>query len=235
MSIDALSGLASASATSQATAKKDNEALKTLSSNYTMFLKLLTTQLQYQDPTNPTDSNTFTQQLVQYSQVEQQIKTNDQLGSLVDIGKANGNSNAALLNYLGRYVETEGKDLALQKGMSTATYQLASAANKVTLDIIDSTGTTVASFDGPKTSGLQKISWDGKDSKGSQLPDGKYTLKIIATDTKDNNIAVVKQSMIGLVTGVERTDTGNLLGIGKVQIKEGDVLNVFNSLSDKAA
>ena len=57
-----------------------------LSSNFSTFLTLLTTQLKNQDPTAPMDSNQFTQQLVQFSQVEQQIDTNTNLKTLITPG-----------------------------------------------------------------------------------------------------------------------------------------------------
>lgn len=224
-----------ASNTANNTASAAGAATKALSSNYTMFLKLLTTQLQNQDPLSPTDSTTFTQQLVQYSQVEQQIKTNDNLTSLIDTTKASSNANAALLSYLGRYVEVNGADFPLQNSQATMTYQLASAASKVTLDILDSSGAKIATFDGPAGAGLQKISWDGKDSSNKQYSDGKYTLQITATDASGKAIAVNKQSVIGHVTGIERTATGNLLNLGSQEVKEGDVLNVYNSPSDKVS
>jgi len=67
-------------ATSTATT---DPSLKQLSGNFSTFLTLLTTQLKNQDPTSPMDSNQFTQQLVMYSQVEQQIGTNDNLKTLI--------------------------------------------------------------------------------------------------------------------------------------------------------
>lgn len=216
------------------TATSNNSALQSLSGNYTMFLKLLTTQLQNQDPLSPTDSTTFTQQLVQYSQVEQQIKTNDNLTTLVDSTKAANNSNLALLNYIGRYAEVDGKDFALQGGTATMVYQLASAAQTVKLELLDSSGTKVASYDGPAGAGLQKITWDGKTNSGAQLSDGKYTLNIVATGADGKSIAVSQQSSIGKVTGVERNASGNLLSIGKYEVEEADVTNVYNSPSDKA-
>lgn len=211
-----------------------SSAQQSLVGNYTMFLQLLTTQLQNQDPLSPTDSTTFTQQLVQYSQVEQQIKTNDNLTTLVDSTKAANNSNLALLNYIGRYAEVDGKDFALQGGTATMVYQLASAAQTVKLELLDSSGAKVATYDGPAGSGLQKITWDGKTNSGSQLSDGKYTLNIVATGTDGKNIAVSQQSSIGKVTGVERNASGNLLSIGKYEVEEADVTNVYNSPSDKA-
>src|SRR5213083_902330 len=57
----------------------------TLASNFSTFLTLLTTQLKNQNPLDPLDTNQFTQQLVQFAGVEQQLKTNDQLTSLVSL------------------------------------------------------------------------------------------------------------------------------------------------------
>ena len=76
------------SATNAGSATKTSTSRATLSNNFETFLKLLTTQLQYQDPMQPMDTNEFTQQLVQYSQVEQQLSTNDKLDSLLEIGRA---------------------------------------------------------------------------------------------------------------------------------------------------
>ncbi len=59
----------------------------TLASNFTTFLQLLTTQLKNQNPLDPLDTNQFTQQLVQFAQVEQQLKSNDQLQTLVSLQK----------------------------------------------------------------------------------------------------------------------------------------------------
>ena len=57
----------------------------TLAGNFQTFLTLLTTQLQNQNPLEPLDTNQFTQQLVQFASVEQQLKTDDQLTSLVSL------------------------------------------------------------------------------------------------------------------------------------------------------
>ena len=59
-----------------------------IASNFTTFLQLLTTQLKNQNPLDPLDTNQFTQQLVQFAQVEQQMKSNDQLSSLVSWKRA---------------------------------------------------------------------------------------------------------------------------------------------------
>jgi len=60
-------------------AQKTTASKASLSQDFDDFLQLLTTQLQNQDPLNPMDSNEFTNQLVQFSQVEQQINSNQKL------------------------------------------------------------------------------------------------------------------------------------------------------------
>src|SRR5579864_1728058 len=73
-----------------------------LGSNLNTFLTLLTTQLKNQDPTSPMDTNAFTQQLVSFSEVEQQINTNNNLQSLITLGQGRANTDA--VSYLGKAV-----------------------------------------------------------------------------------------------------------------------------------
>src|SRR5271165_3611479 len=75
-------------------------AAASVAQNYTTFLKMLTTQLQNQDPLSPVDANQFTQELVQFSQVEQQLQTNSQLGTLVSLEQAN--QSTAALSFVGK-------------------------------------------------------------------------------------------------------------------------------------
>src|ERR1700727_3819145 len=89
-----------AAATSGTAANSD--AMSQLSGNFSTFLTLLTTQLKDQDPTSPMDSSTFTQQLVEYSQVEQQIDTNTNLKSLITQGATQLGAYAT--SYLGKAV-----------------------------------------------------------------------------------------------------------------------------------
>src|SRR6266536_3957579 len=74
----------------------------TIQQNFTTFLQLLTTQLKNQNPLDPLDTNQFTQQLVQFAQVEQQLKANDQLATLVALEKAAQSTNA--LAFVGQTV-----------------------------------------------------------------------------------------------------------------------------------
>src|SRR3954467_14394686 len=82
-----------------------------IASNFTTFLQLLTTQLKNQNPMDPLDTNQFTQQLVQFAQVEQQMKSNDQLKTLIAIDQSAQNSVA--MSYVGQTVVVDGSSTQL--------------------------------------------------------------------------------------------------------------------------
>src|SRR3982750_424601 len=88
----------------------------TLAGNFQTFLQMLTTQLQNQNPLDPLDTNQFTQQLVQFASVEQQLKTNDQLSTLVSLQQTAQSTQA--LGFVGKTAVVDG---------STATMTNASA------------------------------------------------------------------------------------------------------------
>src|SRR5262245_56305048 len=88
-----------------------------IASNFTMFLQLLTTQLRNQNPLDPLDTNQFTQQLVQFAQVEQQMKSNDQLASLVSLEKSAQATTA--LAYVGATVVVDGATAQLTGGSAS--------------------------------------------------------------------------------------------------------------------
>src|SRR3954447_12628807 len=79
----------------------------TLASNFTTFLTLLTTQLKNQNPLEPLDTNQFTAQLVQFTGVEQQLKTNEFLETLMLAGQNTAKSDA--VSYIGKQVTASGK------------------------------------------------------------------------------------------------------------------------------
>src|SRR6266705_4032507 len=92
----------------------------TLAGNFQTFLTLLTTQLQNQNPLDPLDTNQFTQQLVQFASVEQQLKTNDQLTTLVSLQQTAQSTQA--LGFVGKTAVVDGNTTALSS--SSATWEL---------------------------------------------------------------------------------------------------------------
>lgn len=169
------------------TATDATSAQQTLAGNFSTFLTLLTSQLQNQDPLSPMDSTQFTQQLVQFSQVEQQIKTNQNLEGLA--AQYQAASAGAALSYLGKGALIQSDTVRFSG--STATnwgYSLPSTANSVRLDVRDASNRTVFSADGLKAAGDHVYTWDGKDSNGNTMPAGNYHLVVTAQDANGNAI-----------------------------------------------
>ena len=126
--IGTTSGTATASgkATAAATSKTaSGGALRTLSGNFDDFLKLLMTQLQNQDPTNPTDVNQFTSELVQFASVEQQIDTNANLTKLIQLTQSGSVLQGSAM--VGKQVELDGDHLSLQNGTAGLRFTTATA------------------------------------------------------------------------------------------------------------
>lgn len=207
-----------------------NNSISSLTDNFSTFIKILTTQLQNQDPTDATDPNQFTQELVQFASVEQQLNTNS---LLQQIASANGaGSVKSLLGYVGQYVEVPANNqLLIQNGQADLAYNLPSAASAVTINVLNSSGSTVATLNGTTNSGDNLIDWNGLDSNGNQLPDGVYTMQFSATDSNGNAITPTSVSLIGQVTGVQTADSqGNDLMLGpNLTVDDANVSAVFSS------
>lgn len=194
-----------------------------LAKDLNTFLTLLTTQLKNQDPLSPMDSTEFTNQLVQFAQVEQQIGQNEKLDTLVNL---NVSSQAGMaIQYIGYNVEAESNKLPLQNGAGRFAYGLTSEAKSVGIILTDSSGKTAFTAAGEVTAGVHEFKWDGKDKDGNQLEDGTYTISVTALD---NDGATVDSwtTVFGTVDGVTSQDGNTVLAMGKVGILLDDILSV---------
>src|SRR6202000_1113013 len=108
--------------TTSTSSTSGGDAMAQLSGNFSTFLTLLTTQLKNQDPLSPMDSNEFTQQLVEFRQVEQQINTNTTLQTLITQGQSQGS--AVATSYLGKQVTITNGEAPLTNGTATWNYNL---------------------------------------------------------------------------------------------------------------
>ncbi|MEZ5995639.1 MAG: flagellar hook assembly protein FlgD [Hyphomonadaceae bacterium] len=178
----------------------DASARTRLSDNYDTFLVLLTAQLQNQDPLAPMDSTQFTQQLVQFSQVEQQIRTNEQLEGLV--GQYQAASAGAALSYLGKDAIIAANETYLAGGGANWAYRLPASAESMAISVRDQSGRTVyTSTVSPRTAGEHLFAWDGTKTDGTTAPDGVYTLSIDARDSAGDAIAPtvsVRETIMGV-------------------------------------
>src|SRR3954447_25143471 len=182
----------------------------TLAGNFQTFLTLLTTQLQNQNPLDPLDTNQFTQQLVQFASVEQQLKTNDELTTLVTLQQTAQATQA--LEFVGKTAVVSGNTTALSN--SKATWELnVPSASTVKISIANSSGQTVFTGSSPADAGdNQPFKWDGIGTDGKQLPDGLYTLTATAADSNGNQVAITTQ-VGGTVESVDLTKSPPLLFI----------------------
>lgn len=186
---------------SQATVNKLNQ-------DFDQFLRLLTTQLQNQDPLNPMDSTEFTNQLVSFSQVEQQIKTNDQLESLLAFQTLN--LTAVGLSFIGKNVEITDDEFHMDgTNGASMSYAMLEGAVKGTISITDADGKTVYKADADLAAGNHRFTWDGKDTNGVAVPAGTYKLQVSAMDEQDNSLNLTT-FVPGFVEGIESGDDGNL-------------------------
>lgn len=179
--------------------------------NFSTFLTLLTTQLKNQDPLSPMDSNQFTQQLVQFSQVEQSIKANDSLSKLVSMQATNQMVSAMPL--VGRQVDYTGDTAALAGGKAQWSYTTPAGAAKVMLSVTDSNGKQVYAAEGQITAGKHDFTWDGTSTLGTPLPDGAYTLTV-AVAKSDNTLTTAGVTATGKVSGVLLKDGAAQLDMG---------------------
>jgi flagellar basal-body rod modification protein FlgD len=179
-----------------------------LADDFDSFLQLLTAQLKAQDPLSPLDANQFTQQLVQFSGVEQAIKTNQALGELVALVR--GDQISRGLDYLGAEVEAAGGTVQLRAGRAAQlSYQLAESADRVQIEIYDQGGRLVATQAGRASAGEHAVPWDGRAPGGAALPEGLYRFDVRASDAGGKPVPVTT-TIRGLVDGVE-IDAGRLL------------------------
>ncbi|GJE57928.1 flagellar hook assembly protein FlgD [Methylobacterium trifolii] len=215
----------SASSSSTSTAKTSAQEI---AGNFTQFLTLLTTQLKNQNPLDPMDTNQFTQQLVQFAQVEQQLKGNDRLDGILASAKAS--SSASATSYIGQTITADGKTAQLADGAATWSLTAPRAATKATITIFDSSGNLVGSQTTPLAAGGQTYTWTGKTSSGMTAPDGTYTIKVAAQDATGQTVSV-DTGISGKVDEVDLTGSEPVLLLGGTRVPLSSVRSVGLSTS----
>jgi flagellar basal-body rod modification protein FlgD len=150
------------------------------------FMTLLVAQLQAQDPTNPMDAQDFSAQLAQFSTVEQMFNVNDNLVALQESQAALNNT--SVLNLIGKTVNSSGNSFGYAEGAPVdLNYNIPANAEKVTIDIFNSSNQLVASADQLDVkAGESVFTWSGLDSKGDEVSAGDYTFKVTAENELGN-------------------------------------------------
>jgi flagellar basal-body rod modification protein FlgD len=198
-----MSTISTTSSNSAASAAQaaNTSASQSLAGNFDTFLQLLTTQLQNQNPLDPLDTNQFTQQLVEFASVEQQINMNTNLTTLISMQQTTEATSA--LQLVGSTVTISGSSAALSNATSTpATWSLNSpTAATGTVTITSAAGTTAYTGTVSLNAGTQSYTWNGQGTNGQTWPDGTYTISINATGANGQAVTVSTQVQ-GTVSGV---------------------------------
>jgi flagellar basal-body rod modification protein FlgD len=217
-----MSAVGATNSTANASAASSTANSAEIASNFTEFLQLLTTQLQNQDPLSPMDTNQFTQQLVEFAQVEQQMKSNDSLATLVTLQQSAQTTQA--LTLVGATVVVNGSTAQLANNQATWTLNSTTPAT-ATITIADSTGQNVYTGSTTVNSGSQTFTWNGVGNNGQQWPAGTYTLTATATSASGQSTAITTQVQ-GTVSSVDLTKTPPELSIGGQNYTMSDIQQI---------
>lgn len=177
-----------------------DQGLKSLSSDFNNFLKLLTTQLQYQDPMEPIESSEFTNQLVQFSSVEQSINMNKKLSQLIDLQSIQKPLLAS--SYIDKEIESDGSSVAYSGAPVSVRYNLERNASNAFLNIHNESGQVIKSVELNPFSGSREALWDGTTVYGDRAPFGVYNVSISAVDA-DKQSVDASTSIKGIVHQVD--------------------------------
>jgi flagellar basal-body rod modification protein FlgD len=193
--------------------------------NFQSFLSILTTQLQNQNPLDPMDTNAFTQQLVQFSQVEQQLKTNSFLEALLNVSSSNQSSSNQAMSLIGKEVTVNSAASELKDGKANWIFQASSKADDATVTVKDTKGNVVYETKMPAKAGENRFVWDGKASNGTTAPDGPYSIAITGNDVLGTPVNFNAQ-MVGQVEGIDLTGAEPFLIVGAARISLASVLSI---------
>jgi flagellar basal-body rod modification protein FlgD len=216
---------ASSSGSGNSAAASNALASSQIAGNFQSFLTLLTTQLQNQNPLSPLDTNQFTQQLVEFAGVQQQLNTNDSLATLVSLQQTAQSTQA--LGFVGKTAVVNGSTATMTNSKATWLLNVPTAST-VTINITNSSGQTVFSGSAAAAAGnSQPFAWNGLGSDGTQLPDGSYKLTATGKDSSGNTVAIATQ-VEGVVSSVDLTKSPPLLSIDGQTYTVNQIQSIVN-------
>jgi flagellar basal-body rod modification protein FlgD len=199
---------------------------KGIAQDFDKFLYLLTQQLKNQDPLQPMETSEFTNQLVQFANVEQNIKSNENLQSIIDLQERNAAVGA--VGYIGKEIEVVGNKLPLVDGQSKFKYSLPETAEAMRIEIRDGKGVVIRELEGPKTAGSHELTWDGKDRFGVPVAEGSYSVSVTAAKNNNGVRTPIEVAIgtLGRVTGLINLDGKTNVVIGNAPYKISDIVRV---------
>ncbi len=201
------------------TGTERNATPPAITSDFTTFLKMLTTQLQNQDPLNPLDSTDFAMQLATFSGVEQQVQTNSLISGLSSqLGMMNL---AQLSGWIGKEARTT-QDVHFDGSPITVFPSPATGADSAALVVRDPSGAVLARETLPLSGAPYQ--WLGGDAAGNPLPAGRYRLSV-ESSRGDDVIATTSVASFAPIQEARRNGNSIILVLkGGIEVAEKDIL-----------
>lgn len=192
------------------------------------FLRLFITQLENQDPLNPTENEEFVAQLAQFSSLEQATQTTSLLEELLAQGTDRGRFDAVEL--IGHEVLATGNTFAIEDDgvVGKLEYHLAGNISTGTVTISDLTGKEVRTLSlDVQGSGQHTLEWDGLDNEGETVPPGAYQFSMKAFDTEGESVTVNTFLRESVKSAVWQNGQAELILASGTSLSTNDVLSVF--------
>jgi flagellar basal-body rod modification protein FlgD len=204
----------SAASSSSSGTATTSSPLAQLGANFNQFLQLLLTQVQNQDPTDPTNTDEFTTELVQFTGVQEQVNANTSLSQLIGLQQSSQVLQGASL--VGQQAAVSASEISLQNGSGEITFN-GTAGEQVAISIVDSSGNDIYDATVTASAGANNFSWNGTDNNGNSVPDGAYAIGVETASTSGTATAV-PFSVIGTITGVSTSGTTTMLDLGALSV-----------------
>ena len=203
------------------------------------FLRLLTTQLKYQDPLNPMEGTEFSAQLAQFSSLEQLQNISDALETSINANYVLTSSvnNTMASTMIGKEVRANGNAVVMNPNSDKAeiTFDLSADAHQMKVEILDENDNVVRTltFDDTKNveewdKGEHTLLWDKIDKDGNDVSGGNFRFRVEAKNSNGDTIAV-NNIVKGGISGVRYDSSGALLMVGELIVRMSDVFQISES------
>lgn len=195
------------------------------------FLRLLTVQLEHQDPLSPMNNEDMIAQLAEFSALEQLENINANLQSSIDLDLLLSQvlNNTAAAGLIGKEIVASGNSIHLgSSGTAEINFKLSEPAQRVVVTITDEDGAEIRRIEQQDlAAGENTIVWDGKDNAGRSRNEGNYKVRIEAFD-RDGESIDVETLVTGVVSMVRFVDGEAVFVVNGVEVKISDILELRN-------
>lgn len=195
-----------------------------LGRNFNSFVNILAAQIKNQDPLAPMDTHEFTNQLVQFTQVQEMMELS---GSFKAISAQMADGNLVSAGQLvGRNITFKSDVVHLAGGHAEIPHTLGAGAAGAAITIKSEGGSVVRTLRETAGPGERTVAWDGLDDRGNAVPDGIYKVEIQARDLAGNAVQATSKAR-SAVAAAFRRDAGIIeLSTSIGMVKLSDVLSL---------